>query len=994
MNQSNSDPHFARIAELEQELAALKQQSSGHGSPAPETTISQHLIQDTAIGFFEWRNDQTHSYYSPSCAKVLGHRNDGEYFSARDVFKRLHPEDRHSVLRLFRRAIASGHSYQLHCRLRDDQDTYHWVECQAKVWKQQADQSTADRIVATLHNIDTLKRAQRKHRQLAHDDRWLATTVKKLFQAGDLESINHAMANMGEYLELDYCDIHLFANNYHIDHLITPWQRPSLPKDNEHLPSQYLLHNESVWQQLQAGHLVFLHPELDKEDAPSHLARYLRNNGFNNSVLLPVRNRHSSCAFISLHRTNTKRNWQQRELTIAETIGEVIAMQAEQQEMGMQLAERDARFQYAMEASKDGLWDWNIRTGTVFFSVNFLQMLGYQEKDHRPNADSFFNIFCHPDDCAHIEKKFNTAFKQGLASLNFECRLLHKDSRTVWVYCRCKVVEYQDNKPLRCVGTTTDITQFKEAEHELLSAKEQADNANKIKGEFLARMSHEIRTPMNAIIGMGHLLNDTTLNDTQLDYVKNIEQAAKSLLSLVNKIFDFSKIEENTIALSHRHFDLDAIFDSLAHSVDIKANPKDIEIVYDFAGTLPRYLQGDPDRLYQILNNLLSNAIKFSHGGEVLLRVRANKHKQHQVELKFEVIDHGIGMSHSQIEAVFAPFAQVDSSRQRRFGGTGLGLTICKHLIGLMHGNIEIDSHPGKGCCVRFNAFFETSQMGDTALNINHGQYSFLRTLVVDDNDIARDAIVRTAKTLKLKTDVACSGTEALQKLQEADANDESFYQLVLMDYKMPTMDGLVASQLIKNSNQLQHKPAIIMVSSYMKDEVERFNKKPSIDGFINKPVSQSRLYNAMNGLFNNTVNSPPMLALNSDDVLHGKRVLLAEDNLVNQKVANGILTKKGMTITVVNNGREAIETLKKLPADYFDFILMDIEMPEMDGIQATQFLRQELQCCVPIIAVTAQATPKDRQTCREAGMNAYVSKPINPALLYQTLVETLGHTV
>ncbi len=656
---------------------------------------------------------------------------------------------------------------------------------------------------------------------------------------------------------------------------------------------------------------------------------------------------------------------------------------------------QEERFQYAMDASRDGLWDWDLRTNEVYFSPSYLRMLGYQKGEVPESYDTFKNIFVHPDDVLLLMRTSKAAYedlkKNNKDSINMELRLRHKQGQTLWVYSRAKYVSYDKNgRPTRCVGFIADITQFKKTQEQLIGAKMLADEANTAKSEFLARMSHEIRTPMNAIIGMGHLLKDTELNRIQHDYLANIDHAANSLLKIINEILDFSKIESGNFVLEKVHIDLEGMIDDLARKLSPQVEKKGLELLYDIDPAVPRYFRGDAMRLSQIISNLIGNAIKFTEEGNIHLHIEKLHESSECLELAFEVSDSGIGMSRQKIDSLFDPFTQADGSSSRKFGGTGLGLALCKHLVELMHGNISVSSELDAGSLFRFTACFEHSQIGTSILRDEPRRFEHLRTLVVDDNQAARNIISRTAQSIHLQADTASDAKTAMEMLAQAEKGPERPYELVLMDYSMPNMNGVSASKMIKQNTQLARTPSIILVSAYQQDEIFGTDKPPEIDAYIHKPVSQSRLFDAIAEAFGEElfVSGDEKVVKEEDrTLLAGARVLLAEDNLVNQKVAIGILKKQGVAVVVANNGREAIDELAAHPDGFFDIVLMDMEMPEVDGYEATRRIRHGLHCnTIPIIAMPAHAMSEDRYHCMECGMDGYITKPVAPDLLYTTL--------
>jgi PAS domain S-box-containing protein len=554
----------------------------------------------------------------------------------------------------------------------------------------------------------------------------------------------------------------------------------------------------------------------------------------------------------------------------------------------------------------------------------------------------------------------------------------------------------QDDFIEHVVVSGRDITRLKRAEEQLNLARAEAEEANKAKSEFLARMSHEIRTPLNAIIGLTHLVMQTNLSNKQYDYLNKITTSSQSLLSVINDILDFSKIEAGKLTIEHVNFNLDEVLEKISSILSIKAHKKGLELIFEIAPDVPNSLCGDPLRLGQVLTNLTNNAIKFTDHGEVIIRVQKQKADMtDQSLLVFSVIDTGIGMSQKQIEKLFKSFSQADRYITRKYGGTGLGLSICKGLIEIMGGSIEVKSTPGKGSTFSFQCLFDVQHPEKIPQQIKDDTTD-IHILLVDDNKSARMILKKTLQSFSFRVSEAASGQEALSILL-SNYNDP--FSLVLVDWKMPGMDGIELTRRIKTLSKEDKIPSILMVTAYRDDSIVKDAKSAGIKAVLNKPIQPSALLdNIMSSLnrnqFQPIVDSQKEIKFKDRYQLSGN-ILLVEDNSINQEVAEELLQLCGFKVQIAANGKLALEKYVAQSACY-DAILMDIQMPIMDGYEATSRIRQHESAnslrSVPIIAMTAHAMTGEKERCLSAGMNAYSTKPINPEELIQTLCRWIPH--
>jgi signal transduction histidine kinase/ligand-binding sensor domain-containing protein/DNA-binding response OmpR family regulator/HPt (histidine-containing phosphotransfer) domain-containing protein len=620
----------------------------------------------------------------------------------------------------------------------------------------------------------------------------------------------------------------------------------------------------------------------------------------------------------------------------------------------------------------------------AYVSENVKNVMGVPAADLLADKDARWRTTL-AEDRETAEASLNRAVDNRTSS-NFHQRVL-VDGKVRWLRSQT-VAPKRVNGDWIWNGFWIDETETYLQKDELREAKEQAEQATIAKSYFLANMSHEIRTPMNAIIGLSHLAKKTRLSLKQRDYIDKIHSAGTSLLGVVNDILDFSKIEAGKLDIESAEFVLADVIDDVATIVAHKVAEKDIELVFDIDTHVPHSMRGDPLRLGQIITNLVNNAIKFTDQGSVIILVKQVQAEIDKVQLQFSVQDTGVGMTEEQQENLFQAFTQADSSTTRKYGGTGLGLTISRHLVELMGGTIWVESQVGKGSNFHFTSWFAFATPAPQI--VLPEQVQSLKLLVVDDHDVARMHLQKLGQQLGLTVNAANSGKLALHMLSEARVHGHP-YDLLLLDAHMPDMDGAATMNAIAASMG-KEAPQVIMLTTMSFDETTMQARTYAPLAYLSKPTGMAGLLEVLLRISATSREAPASTAVetHSDCRFEGLRILLVEDNHVNQQIAAELMTEAGMIVDVADNGRIAIDKLNQ--GNPYDIVLMDLQMPEMDGYAATTVIRSYPEWLdLPIIAMTAHAMNEERQRCLDTGMNDHIAKPIDPDSFFATLSRWCG---
>ena len=883
----------------------------------------------------------------------------------------LHPEDAAAVVAEWKKVVAQAGEFSMEYRFQTSGGNVRWVRGKSTVIR---NNGAVTGHVRTAEDITEQKRAEAE-RQVVSDIVHGVTTTTNLDELLDL-----AWRSIGKLLYSENCFVALHdpaTDLMHFEFWIDKFDSvPSPQPVGKGLStSAYVLRTGQpllLTKELKARMYEQGELQLIGSDSPSWLG-------------VPLRTPERTIGILAVQHYEKEGAYSQRDLEFLAAVGDQIALAIERKRAEEKLKRSEARLAEAQQVARVGSWEWDVTTRKLSWSDEEFRLFGFSPSEFEPTYE-------HYRSCVSPERHDTV---EGVDPGLTDKMSIGSDTRVVWPDGQVRILHNRENtladdtgKIIRLFGTSQDVTELRQKENELLLAKSVAEAATLTKSEFLANMSHEIRTPMNGVIGMTGLLLDTDLNAEQRGFAETIQSSGESLLTVINDILDFSKIEAGKLAFEELDFDLhDAVHGSLEMLAQ-RAESKGLELACLLESNVPVHLRGDPGRLRQVLINFVGNAIKFTERGEVVVKISLESETEADVFLRFEIKDTGIGISVEAQARLFQAFSQADGSTTRKYGGTGLGLAISKQLIERMHGTPGVESIEGEGSVFWFTARLTKQLEGAHTLVGIGDELVNLRVLIVDDNETNCQILQHQTHAWKMRSGVAMDAAKALAELQHAFVAGDP-YQLVLLDMQMPGTNGLTLARSIKAESELANVRLVLLSSIGGRIDSEEL-KAAGIDNCLVKPIKQSLLFDSIatvmgSGGAGETRKAKKVLPPSSFPTATTQklRILLAEDNTVNQQVAIGLLQKLGYRADAVADGTEVLEALGRIR---YDVVLMDCQMPQLDGYEATRRIRQLEQKRTPpfdwkapvhIIAMTANAMEGDREKCLNAGMNDYLSKPV-----------------
>jgi PAS domain S-box-containing protein len=990
------------VERLKAQVAALEELLQAHERAALEQThrLEQALeelrksqeqfdlvMQGTNDGIWDWNVATNEVYFSPRWKSMLGYE-DHEIQNHFDEWARLlHPDDYDRAMATVNAYLAGRTStYELEHRLRHKDGGYRWILARGVALRDA--RGKPYRMAGSHVELTERKRSERR---LAAQ--YAVTRV--LTEAATLdEATPRILQAICESLAWEHGALWKVDPIAHVLRCVELWHVPTVEfKEFENVSRQMTFEPGvglpgRVWA---SGEPAWIRDVVHDPNFPR--APFAARVGLHGAFGFPIQSGDKILGIIEFF-SREIRQPDEDLLNMMSAVGSQVGQFMERKQMEQSLRDEEALYHSLVEHLPLNILRKDLEGRFEFGNQLFCEAMGRPLEDIKGKTD--FDFF--PKELAEKYRRDDqTVVKTGQVFKDVE-EHQKPNGEKIYVEVRKAPVRDAQGEIVGVQGIFWDVTERERAAEALQLAKEAAEAANKAKSDFLANVSHEIRTPMNGIIGMTELAMDTELTPEQREYLEMVRESADSLLTVINSILDFSKIEAGRLDLDTIDFHLRDSLESTLDALAVRAHRKGLELVCHVRSEVPDALVGDPNRLRQIIVNLVGNAIKFTEEGEVVVRVEALEPAhlptcppatEQEVVLHFSIADTGIGIPPEKQEMVFEAFTQADSSTTRRYGGTGLGLTISSQLVAMMGGRIWVESEVDKGSTFHFLTRFGVSALeGPASETFRRSDLSDLPVLVVDDNATNRRILEEILTNWRMKPTVVASGFEALAVMERAKNAGEHF-SLVLLDVNMPEMDGFTVAERMRQDPQLDGATIMMLSSADRWGDAVRCRELGAIS--LTKPVKQSDLWNAVMtalgvqergwGRHPSSLSAPSSLVPS-----RRLRILVAEDHLINQKLAVHILERWGHVVVVANNGKEALAALDKQP---FDLVLMDLQMPEMDGFQATTLIREREKTTgahISIIAMTAHAMKGDRERCLQAGMDGYVPKPLDPRELFEAV--------
>jgi PAS domain S-box-containing protein len=836
------------------------------------------------------------------------------------------------------------------------------------------DQYNITHFIAVKEDITEKKKADEEIKYL-NNFQSILTQISSRFINLDFDytdnQIKKALEEIAHFTKVDSSYVFMFSQNKLNVSLTHKWSSA------KSLSSEKMLENlvvdlKSFWiKKILKGEIIDFTNTNGMGLEEIFLQRLFPAQQIKSIIAVPMIDNRETIGFLGLHTSLAQREWKEDEKNLLKLVGSIFTNALKRKQSQDELL-REKTFTETLLQSLPGIFYAISPEGKfIRWNENYKNLIGLPEDELR-ELNPFSRVFKKDLEPAH--KAFRKSLEGGTITL--EARLINSLGKPIPHLLTGTKVQMGDSDLV--IGVGFDISERLKMEEELKKAKDLAEAATQAKSRFLAVISHEIRTPMNAIIGFSNLTLKTELSRKQLDYLNKIESSAHTLLGIIDDILDFSKIEAGALRIDSVPFSLNSILRKVANFINLKAQEKNLEVIFKTNPDVPLGLIGDPLRLEQVLLNLISNAIKFTEKGEIVVHTELLQQVENNAVIHISVIDTGVGFDKDIIPKLFAPFVQADASISRVYGGTGLGLSISRHLVNLMGGDINAESESGKGSTFSFTVFLGIHKNVKREFELPSSSLKGLNVLVVDDNKSVRETLADYLKSFSFKPKTTDTAEKALKELHKQN------YDLILINWKMSRTDGINAAIQIKSNPAFQKIPIILMVSGFNRELAARSIAGSGIDGFLIKPVTASLLFDTIMEVLGYDMHKLDKVLNNNKlmtgkiDTIRGARILLVEDNEVNQQVASEFLESEGFWVYIADNGREALRKINEGRDNPFDLVLLDIQMPVMDGYEAAEEIRKDKRfASMPIIAMSADAVVGVKQKCLDAGMNDFISKPI-----------------